>query len=177
VRVCSSVVPRKHRSSRGGKFEHRSRVPASSAICRRRSFDARDLQFEAVQRLDPPLGGALNLAGNMQATEIASMTPCQHFDQIRDVAPSARGCEDCLRVGGTWNELRVCLTCGHVGCCDDSKHRHATEHFQQTGHPLIQSFDAGEHWGWCYADKLYFDRMPALKRRGPWSFLERWFRR
>jgi uncharacterized UBP type Zn finger protein len=113
----------------------------------------------------------------MRAKETASMASCPHFDQIRDIAPSAKGCEDCLRVGGTWNELRVCLTCGHVGCCDDSAHRHATEHFQQTGHPLIRSFDAGEHWGWCYADKLYFDRMPALKRRGPWSFLARWLGR
>src|SRR5438552_4386550 len=90
------------------------------------------------------------------ARKTTAMTPCPHFDQIRDVKPSAKGCEDCLRVGDTWNELRVCLSCGHVGCCDDSKNQHATRHFQQTGHALIRSYDAGEHWGWCYADKLYF---------------------
>lgn len=110
------------------------------------------------------------------ARKTTAMTPCPHFDQIRDVKPSAKGCEDCLRVGDTWNELRVCLSCGHVGCCDDSKNQHATRHFQQTGHALIRSYDAGEHWGWCYADKLYFERMPALTRRRPWSFLARWLR-
>jgi uncharacterized UBP type Zn finger protein len=105
------------------------------------------------------------------------MTRCPHFDQIREVTPSADGCGDCLKVGDTWHGLRICLTCGHIGCCDDSKNQHATKHFQQTRHPLIRSFERGEHWGWCYADKAYFEKMPPLARGKPWSFVARWFRR
>ena len=63
---------------------------------------------------------------------------CTHLDQIQDVTPSANGCEDCLRIGDTWVHLRLCLTCGHVGCCDDSKNKHATRHFHATNHPIIQ---------------------------------------
>jgi uncharacterized UBP type Zn finger protein len=105
------------------------------------------------------------------------MKSCPHFDQIRDVAPAAKACQDCVQIGGTWNELRVCLTCGHVGCCDDSKHRHATRHFEQTGHPLIRSTNRRERWGWCYVHKAYFDDMPGIGARGPWSLLTRWFGR
>jgi len=105
------------------------------------------------------------------------MARCSHLDQIREVTPGANGCEDCMKTGDTWNELRVCLTCGHVGCCDDSKNRHATRHFEQTQHPLIRSLQAGEDWGWCYVDKIYLDKMPRLKRRGPWSLLARWLGR
>ena len=79
---------------------------------------------------------------------------CSHLDQIRDVEPSAEGCEDCLRTGGWWVHLRMCLTCGHVGCCDSSKNRHATRHFGQTEHPVITSFEPGEEWRWCYVDEM-----------------------
>ncbi len=79
--------------------------------------------------------------------------PCTHVDGIRDVTPSASGCEDCLRIGGTWVHLRLCLTCGHVGCCDNSPNRHATKHFQATGHPMVRSFEPGETWLWCYVDE------------------------
>ena len=79
---------------------------------------------------------------------------CTHLDQIHDVTPSARGCEDCLASGGTWVHLRLCLSCGHVGCCDASPNQHATKHFQQARHPLIQSFEPGEDWVWCYVDEL-----------------------
>jgi len=102
---------------------------------------------------------------------------CDHFEQIRNVVPSANGCEDCIRIGDTWNELRICLTCGHVGCCDDSNNQHASKHFQATQHPLIKSFDPGERWGWCYVDKRYFEDMPdgaGGKRR---SLLQRLFTR
>ena len=96
---------------------------------------------------------------------------CSHFDQIRPVAPSTKGCEECLRTGDEWTELRVCLTCGHVGCCDDSKNRHATRHFEQTKHPLIRSLEPGEKWGWCYVHKTYFDTLPRLARGGLWTRL------
>jgi uncharacterized UBP type Zn finger protein len=105
------------------------------------------------------------------------MERCPHFDQIRDVTPSADGCEDCLKLGDDWHGLRMCLTCGHVGCCDDSKNRHATKHFEQTHHPLIRSIERGESWAWCYVDKTYFDKMPRLPGRKPWSFLTRWLGR
>jgi len=73
-----------------------------------------------------------------------------HLKEIRKVTPSANGCEDCLRVGGEWVHLRLCLSCGHVGCCDDSPNRHASAHFHSTHHPIIQSFEPGEDWRWCY---------------------------
>jgi hypothetical protein len=76
-----------------------------------------------------------------------------HLNMIRDVVPSADGCEDCLRIGSWWVHLRLCLTCGHVGCCDSSPHRHARQHFHHSGHPIIQSFEPGEDWRWCYVDQ------------------------
>ena len=82
---------------------------------------------------------------------------CGHLDQIQDVTPSADGCEDCLRIGGQWVDLRLCMICGHVGCCDNSPHRHATAHWHATTHPLIRSFEPGEDWWWCYADELMFE--------------------
>src|SRR5260370_20065165 len=82
---------------------------------------------------------------------------CTHLDQIQEVTPSATGCEDCLKIGDTWVHLRLCLTCGHVGCCDDSKNKHATKHFHATTHPIIQSFEPGEDWGWCYVDEVMLE--------------------
>jgi uncharacterized UBP type Zn finger protein len=90
---------------------------------------------------------------------------CPHVSQIRDVEPSADGCEDCLAIGSAWVHLRLCLTCGHVGCCDDSPNRHATKHFHATDHPMIRSFEPGETWGWCYVDERFYDPMPAPARR------------
>jgi uncharacterized UBP type Zn finger protein len=80
--------------------------------------------------------------------------PCTHLDQIHAVTPGAEGCEDCLVTGDRWVHLRLCLTCGHVGCCDNSKNKHATAHFHATGHPIIQSFEPNETWRWCYVDEL-----------------------
>ncbi|OGO38217.1 MAG: hypothetical protein A2147_02265 [Chloroflexi bacterium RBG_16_57_8] len=79
---------------------------------------------------------------------------CTHTDQIKDVMPSAEGCEDCLKTGDKWVELRMCMVCGHVGCCDSSKNKHATKHFQDTGHSIIKSFPDGA-WSWCYLDEAY----------------------
>ncbi len=63
------------------------------------------------------------------------------------------GCEECLRDGLRWVHLRLCLACGHVGCCDSSVGRHADGHFHETGHPVMRSFEPGEAWRWCYVDK------------------------
>jgi uncharacterized UBP type Zn finger protein len=85
----------------------------------------------------------------------SAMSPtCPHVKEIRKVRPSADGCEECLKMGDDWVHLRLCLECGHVGCCDSSKNKHATKHFHGTHHPIMQSFEPGEDWKWCYVDKM-----------------------
>ena len=79
---------------------------------------------------------------------------CTHSDHIKPVTRSSDGCEECLRTGDEWVHLRLCLSCGHSGCCDDSKNKHATAHFQSTGHPVIESLEPGEGWRWCYIDQI-----------------------
>jgi uncharacterized UBP type Zn finger protein len=83
---------------------------------------------------------------------------CTHLDQIRDVTPGSSGCEECLQTGDRWVHLRLCLTCGHVGCCDSSPNRHATKHHHATSHPLIRSFEPGEEWIYCYVDEVAMER-------------------
>jgi monovalent cation:H+ antiporter-2, CPA2 family len=80
---------------------------------------------------------------------------CAHLVEARPMLPSARGCEECLRAGDAWVHLRLCMTCGHVGCCDSSKNRHASRHHTATVHPIIKSFEPGEEWAWCYTDETY----------------------
>lgn len=84
-------------------------------------------------------------------------TSCTHTDQVETVEPSAKGCEECLKVGDSWVHLRLCQSCGHVGCCDSSKNKHASKHFGQTNHPIVQSFEPGEDWLWCYIDSTYVE--------------------
>ena len=79
---------------------------------------------------------------------------CEHLESGDDAPPRSDGCEECLRTGDSWVHLRRCLRCGHVGCCDDSKNRHATRHFRTSRHPVIQSFEPGETWKWCYVDEI-----------------------
>lgn len=82
---------------------------------------------------------------------------CGHLDTIRaPLAPSGPGCQECLAQGGHWVHLRMCQSCGHVGCCDSSPGRHATAHHRGTGHPVIRSFEPGEEWFWCYLDGIAF---------------------
>jgi len=82
---------------------------------------------------------------------------CSHVtsEMPRKEHRPAKGCEDCLKIGGTWVHLRICLTCGHVGCCDSSPNRHATAHYRGTHHPVITSGEAGETWAYCYADDQF----------------------
>jgi uncharacterized UBP type Zn finger protein len=89
------------------------------------------------------------------------MDSCPHFDQIHPVTPRSNGCQECLKMGDSWVHLRLCLTCGHVGCCDDSKNKHASAHFRHTHHPIVRSFEPGEAWGWCFVDEAFFDEIPA----------------
>jgi monovalent cation:H+ antiporter-2, CPA2 family len=81
---------------------------------------------------------------------------CGHLGSIVPVQPSSPGCEECVAMGEGWVHLRICMTCGHVGCCDSSKHRHATKHHQATGHPIARSMEPGESWGWCFVDRIVF---------------------
>jgi uncharacterized UBP type Zn finger protein len=80
-------------------------------------------------------------------------TPCTHLAEVQPVSPKTRGCEECLQTGTRWVKLRMCLTCGHVGCCDSSPGKHATEHFNGTHHAVMRSAEPGEAWGWCYVDR------------------------
>jgi hypothetical protein len=82
---------------------------------------------------------------------------CSHLESIRPVTPSARGCEECLKTGERWVHLRICRTCGQVGCCDQSPGRHATAHFHATRHPVIEGYDPPEGWAWCYVDEVMLD--------------------
>jgi uncharacterized UBP type Zn finger protein len=83
--------------------------------------------------------------------------PCRHVTKTmpRAVHRPPPGCEDCLKIGGRWVHLRICLNCGHVGCCDQSPNRHATAHFEQSRHPVIASGEVGETWAYCYADDQF----------------------
>ncbi|HEY2354916.1 MAG TPA: UBP-type zinc finger domain-containing protein [Gaiellaceae bacterium] len=83
---------------------------------------------------------------------------CSHLDEIalETLPESVDGCAECLRDGGEWFHLRICLSCGHVGCCDSSPGRHATAHAHETLHHLIRSLEPGEAWSWCYVDEVAF---------------------
>jgi uncharacterized UBP type Zn finger protein len=83
-------------------------------------------------------------------------TQCAHVaDHVKKVKPNTKGCEECLKAGTKWVHLRMCLECGHVGCCDSSQGQHARGHFHATQHPIIQSAERGEDWRWCYIDEAY----------------------
>ena len=78
---------------------------------------------------------------------------CPHLDQIRIRETNKHVCEECVKTGDSWVHLRLCMICGHVGCCDSSKNRHATKHFRHDKHPLVRSIEPGESWMWCYVDE------------------------
>ncbi len=84
---------------------------------------------------------------------------CSHLDQVQDVEPEADVCLKCVASGDTWPDLRLCLTCSHVGCCEDAKNQHALKHFQETGHPIVRPLKGGllRNWMWCYIDNALLD--------------------
>lgn len=92
---------------------------------------------------------------------------CTHSDTVGAVTPGTLGCEECLQSGSWWVHLRLCRTCGHVGCCDDSPNRHARKHYQQTEHPIIEGYDPPEGWGWCYLDEQFVELPNQTPQRGP----------
>ena len=91
----------------------------------------------------------------MSTTNFDLSAPCGHAGgiKIHHVKRPANGCEECLKIGGSWVHLRECLECGKIGCCDSSPNRHATKHFHATKHPIVASVEVGETWAWCYADE------------------------
>lgn len=91
---------------------------------------------------------------------------CEHLQQLVPVEPATpSGCEECLASGQRWVHLRLCMDCGHVGCCDSSPGRHATAHANNTDHPVVQSFEADEAWAFCYPDDAFMERIrPELVR-------------
>src|SRR5437016_3816123 len=88
------------------------------------------------------------------ARSISAKMKCGHLKLVKVDRPRAQGCEECLKLGATWVHLRLCRTCGHVGCCDDSKNKHATQHFRSSHHPIVTSLEPGEDWSWCYVDEV-----------------------
>jgi uncharacterized UBP type Zn finger protein len=90
------------------------------------------------------------------------MAQCTHLDQVKFLAPegSVAGCPACMAVGGRWVHLRMCQTCGQVGCCDSSPNKHASAHHRSSGHPIVRSLEPGEEWSWCYDDELMFQLVP-----------------
>ncbi len=117
--------------------------------------------YEAAAPATAPREGAVSLptvsptdpdAWTLSVMQQRSGT-CTHTKAARVVKPGTAGCQECLKDGGSWVHLRLCMTCGHVGCCDQSPHRHARHHHRETGHPIIRSFEPGEDWAWCYEDK------------------------
>jgi Zn-finger in ubiquitin-hydrolases and other protein len=103
-----------------------------------------------------------------------SMTQCTHLNQIGEVtARTPEGCEECLRSGSWWVHLRLCFTCGHVGCCDNSLSTHATVHFHQAQHPVMQPSEPNENWGWCYVDKLFVEPAPLQNPYDDPKFFDR----
>jgi uncharacterized UBP type Zn finger protein len=91
------------------------------------------------------------------------MSQCSHLNQVRitELPAAVDGCEDCLKTGDPWLHLRICLECGHVGCCDDSPNRHARVHAASSRHPIIRSLEPGETWSWCFLDDLALS-IPAV---------------
>lgn len=101
---------------------------------------------------------------------------CEHLDALErprasPITPSAAGCEECLRDGGEWVHLRLCMTCGHVGCCDSSPGRHATRHFHERQHPVMKSFEPGEAWAWCYPHAELAETIPSFPAESPGAHL------
>jgi len=86
------------------------------------------------------------------------MSTCSHLDEVRLLEPSTpvAGCEECLKIGGHWLHLRMCQTCGQIGCCDSSPNQHASRHAHEQAHPIARSVEPGEDWSWCYVDELMF---------------------
>ena len=110
---------------------------------------------DQLARSPGPEGAGLDV--DRSDAPATSFGGCDHVQQARVITSDKHACEDCLREGTTWVELRLCLVCGVVGCCDSSERRHAAAHFRATGHPVMRSIEPDEVWGWCYLDQRFID--------------------
>jgi phosphoenolpyruvate-protein phosphotransferase len=127
-----------------------SLIPTTKALIRAIRLDA-----AAIPPPAPVLGGQ---GETRETNEPGANMGCKHVAKLKPVPPrTPTGCEECLKAGTSWVHLRLCLTCGHVGCCDDSPGRHATRHAHTTSHPVIASYEPGERWAWCYTDQAGVD--------------------
>ena len=113
----------------------------------------RDIPYQGTDALESGFG--LGRRGN---TGLVATPVCTHLDQIAVVElPTAiDGCEECLKLGSSWLHLRMCMTCGKIGCCDSSPNRHASRHARDEEHPIARSAQPGEDWSWCYLDEIAF---------------------
>jgi hypothetical protein len=119
------------------------------------SFRGAVLFCAALTLLGAGLAAYTITASDATTTEPAAAIPtCDHVDAIVDPRPRSAGCAECLRTGDSWVHLRLCLSCGYVGCCDSSKNQHATKHFWSSRHPIVRSLAPGEDWRWCYVDEI-----------------------
>jgi uncharacterized UBP type Zn finger protein len=117
---------------------------------------------ERARQGDAREEGSVGAGGRLSNEDLRAMLAsqaeeqgCQHLDAVRDVQPASDVCDACVQLGDEWPELRACMTCGHVGCCEDAKNQHALRHHQATGHPLIRPHLQPEPgWVWCYVDKV-----------------------
>src|SRR6185295_9697975 len=98
-----------------------------------------------------------SLLATSKELKMNGSSECTHTDQVKITKPHTHQCAECIKMGDTWVHLRLCTICGHVGCCDDSKNKHATKHFHSSKHPIIRSIEPGESWGWCYVDEVEID--------------------
>ncbi|HET7053635.1 MAG TPA: UBP-type zinc finger domain-containing protein [Solirubrobacterales bacterium] len=98
------------------------------------------------------------MAPDRPCSKVEAVAACTHIDSVEYLEPPAEaaGCEECLKLGMSWVHLRMCQSCGHIGCCDNSQGRHATAHYSESGHPIIRSIEPGEDWSWCYVDEAMF---------------------
>jgi len=125
------------------------------------------LSKSVLLEINPPPSGR-TIADTSRIVRLAvDPAACPHLDMVRPVLPGSYGCADCLRTGTAWVHLRVCMTCGNVGCCDSSPFRHARAHFHQAGHPIIRSLEPGEDWGWCFLDDRTLEASPGMLRAQP----------
>ena len=127
----------------------RDRGSVDDSVLRRvlSTLDIEEALFERPEEAD-------HMPERELRTPAATAGSCRHLENAGDPQPGTSGCEECLKAGTTWVHLRLCLACGHVGCCDSSPQRHASAHFHDTRHPVIRSFEPGENWRWCFVDGI-----------------------
>ena len=145
-----------------GDLEALAEVGVDRVVSPRRTSSAA-LAHSVLGALDRPIGTPAPGAGWIDTTRLVTWRPpegeeCPHVVEVEAVLPSAKGCEDCLRTGDTWVHLRLCLSCGYVGCCDSSPNRHARAHHEATEHPIIASLEPGETWAYCFLDDRTWER-------------------